>query len=59
MRMIDIINKKRLGEALTRDEINFWIEGLSNDTIPTYQSSALAMAITINGMSKEIGRAHV
>jgi len=53
MRMIDIINKKRLGEVLTRDEINFWIEGLSNDTIPTYQSSALAMAITINGMSKE------
>ena len=53
MRMIDIINKKRLGEVLNKEEINFWIEGLCNDSIPNYQSSALAMAIAINGMSKE------
>ena len=53
MRMIDIINKKRLGEVLTKEAINFWIEGLCNDSIPNYQSSALAMAIAINGMSKE------
>ncbi len=53
MRMIDIINKKRLGKTLSKEEINFWIEGLCDESIPTYQSSALAMAITINGMSKE------
>ena len=53
MRMIDIINKKRLGEVLNKEEINFWIEGLCDDSIPNYQSSALAMAIAINGMSKE------
>lgn len=53
MRMVDIIDKKRRGEALTRDEINFWISGMTKREIPDYQSSALAMAIVLLGMEKE------
>ena len=53
MRMSEIIDKKRRGLSLTRDEIYFWIKGLTRNEIPDYQSSALAMAICLNGMNKE------
>lgn len=55
MNIKDIINKKSLGKSLTKEEINFFINGYCNETIPNYQASALLMAIKINGMNnKEI-----
>jgi pyrimidine-nucleoside phosphorylase len=55
MRAVDIIIKKRDGGELTREEINFFIQGYSEDKIPDYQASAFAMAVTFQGMtSKEI-----
>lgn len=53
MRIVEIIEKKRDGHALTEKEINFWIDGIKNNTIPDYQTSALLMAITLNGMDLE------
>jgi len=53
MRMYDIIKKKRDGEQLTDEEIQFFIKGITEETIPDYQISALAMAIYFQGMSKE------
>jgi len=51
MRMIDIIVKKRDIGELTKDEIEFFIQGYTNGEIPDYQASALAMAILLNGMN--------
>lgn len=51
MRMVDIISKKRDGKELTTEEINFFIEGYTNGTIPDYQASALAMAIYFQDMN--------
>lgn len=53
MRMYDIIERKRNGHILTKDEIKFFIEGYTNDTIPDYQMSALLMAIYFQGMTTE------
>lgn len=53
MRMVDIIEKKRDGLALAKEEIDFFVNGFSNDEIPSYQASALAMAIVFQGMNKE------
>lgn len=50
--MIDIIEKKRDGFELTTEEINFFVEGYTNGTIPDYQASALLMAIYFKGMNK-------
>lgn len=56
MRMVDIIMKKRDGRELTREEIDYFIHGYVDGTIPDYQASALAMAIYFRGMSpQEIG----
>lgn len=51
MRMYDIIAKKRDGLELSEEEIKFFIDGYTNDSIPDYQVSALAMAIYFNGMT--------
>ena len=51
MRMIDIINKKKNGEALTDEEIAFWINGVTDRTIPDYQTSALLMAICFRNLN--------
>lgn len=53
MRMYDIIIKKRNGEKLTKQEIDFVISGYVSGEIPDYQMSALLMAIYFNGMDKE------
>lgn len=53
MRMYDIIDKKRLGEKLSKEEIAFFVDGYTNGSIPDYQASALLMAIAINGMDVE------
>lgn len=52
MRFLDIIEKKKNKLALTDEEIQFWIDGVTNDTIPDYQTSALLMAIVLNGMDE-------
>ena len=51
MRMYDIISKKRDGQALTKEEIDFFITGYTGGEIPDYQASALAMAIFLRGMT--------
>ncbi|MGG0185278.1 pyrimidine-nucleoside phosphorylase [Bacillus rhizoplanae] len=51
MRMVDIIAKKRDGKELTTEEIQFFIKGYTDGTIPDYQVSALAMAIFFQDMS--------
>lgn len=52
MRMVDLIEKKRDGQELTTEEINFIIEGYTRDEIPDYQVSALAMAVFFKDMSE-------
>ena len=51
MRMYDIIKKKRDGEELSKEEINFFIRGVTDGSIPDYQISALCMAIYFKGMT--------
>lgn len=51
MNIIDIINKKRLGKILTKEEINYAINGYLNKEIKDYQMSSLLMAIVLKGMT--------
>ena len=53
MRMVDVIDHKRNGSALTKEEISAFVEGYTNGEIPDYQASALLMAIYFNGMTDE------
>ncbi|MCK5387650.1 MAG: pyrimidine-nucleoside phosphorylase [Candidatus Izimaplasma sp.] len=53
MRMVDLIEKKRDGFVLTKEEINFIIENYVNKSIPDYQMSSLLMAIFFVGMTNE------
>lgn len=53
MRAVDIIINKRDHQRLTREEIQFFIHGLSVGDIPDYQVSAWAMAILLNGMDEQ------
>ena len=52
MTIIDIINKKRLNKELTREEIEFAINGYLDGSVKDYQMSSLLMAIVINGMNE-------
>lgn len=51
MRMVDIIAKKRDGQELTTQEIEFFVNGYTRGDIPDYQASALAMAIFFQDMN--------
>lgn len=53
MNIIDIIDKKRLGNELTDEEIKFFIKGYTEGEIPDYQAAALIMGICINGMNED------
>jgi len=53
MLMVDIIRKKRDGGSLTKEEIEFFINGYVKGEIPDYQVSALMMAIFFKGMNDE------
>ena len=51
MRIIDIIEKKREKQELTKQEIEFFISEYTNGNIKDYQAAALVMAIFLNGMT--------
>jgi pyrimidine-nucleoside phosphorylase len=51
MRAVDVIQRKRDGQELTKGEISAFIEGYTRGTIPDYQASALAMAVFFKGMT--------
>ena len=53
MTMYDIIEKKKNKQSLTKEEIDFFINGYVNNKIPDYQVSSLLMAIVLNGMNEE------
>ena len=52
MRMYDIIMKKRKGYELSKEEIDFFVNGFTKGEIPDYQVSALLMTLFFNEMSK-------
>ena len=49
----DIIEKKKNGQKLTKEELDFFIDGYVKGVIPDYQVSALLMAIVLKGMDDE------
>ena len=51
--MNEIITKKRDGEKLSREEIQYFVEGYTNGEIPDYQAAALLMAIFFQKMDEE------
>jgi pyrimidine-nucleoside phosphorylase len=50
---VDIIVRKRDGNALTRQEIDYFVQGYSRGEIPDYQAAAWAMAVLLNGMTQQ------
>jgi len=51
--MYDLINKKKNGEVLTKQEIEYIVSGYTNGTIPDYQMSAFLMAVCLKEMNVE------
>ena len=57
MRTVDLIQRKRDGEELAPEEIEFLVEGYTNGDIPDYQMSSFLMAVFFSGMSdRELSR---
>ena len=53
MQFVDVIASKRDGQALSREEIDQFVEGVVGGAIPDYQASALLMAIVLRGMTDD------
>ncbi|WP_029905707.1 pyrimidine-nucleoside phosphorylase [Mycoplasmopsis opalescens] len=53
MRIVDLIEKKRLNKALTKEEIEFLINSYVAGTMPDYQMAAFIMAVMFNGMDND------
>ena len=53
MNFVDIIIKKRDGGKLDAGEINYFVTGVTDGSLPDYQISALLMAILLRGMDEE------
>jgi pyrimidine-nucleoside phosphorylase len=52
VRIVDIISKKRLGEELTREEIESLVLGFTRGDVPDYQMAAWLMAVVWRGMTQ-------
>lgn len=53
MNTVDLIIKKRNGNVLSQEEIEFLVNGYTNGTIPDYQMSAFLMAVYFKGMNHD------
>ena len=53
MNILEIIEKKRDKKELSKEEIEYFIKGYTNDTIADYQAAAFIMAVYLNGMTKQ------
>lgn len=53
MRIVDLINKKKRGETLSKDEIYYIVDGYTKGEIPDYQMSSFLMSVYFKGMNKE------
>ncbi|MCR5307542.1 MAG: pyrimidine-nucleoside phosphorylase [bacterium] len=53
MNMIDIISKKRDNYKLSKEEIDYFINGYVKGEVPDYQVSSLLMAIFLNGLDDD------
>ena len=53
MNMVEIITHKKLGLTLTQAEIEYFVQGAAQHTVPDYQLAAMLMAIRLNGMTPE------
>ena len=53
MNMVSIITKKKLGQELSPEEIEWFVRGAADKSIPEYQLAALLMAIRLQGMTAE------
>ncbi len=57
MRTVDLIQRKRDGEELAPEEVDFLVEGYTSGDIPDYQMSAFLMAVYFSGMTdREVSR---
>ena len=53
MNTVEMITHKKLGMTLTQEEIDFFVRGAAQQTIPDYQLAAMLMAIRLNGMTAQ------
>jgi pyrimidine-nucleoside phosphorylase len=53
MRFVDVIARKRDGEALSRSDVDLFVRGVGDASLPDYQTSALLMAIVLRGMTDQ------
>ncbi len=53
MNMLELIEKKRDGGVISRDEIEFFVSGVTDKSIPDYQISAFLMAVLWRGMTDQ------
>ena len=53
MNMIELITKKKEGDALSGDELKYFVNGYTRGDIPDYQASAFLMAVYFQGMDAE------
>ena len=53
MKMYDVITKKQSGRELTEEEIEFFVNGVADGSIPDYQISAFLMAVWFRGMTED------
>jgi len=53
VKAVDIIIKKRERQVLTKQELEFFVDGFTSGEIPDYQASSWAMAVLLNGMTDQ------
>ena len=53
MKAVDIIIKKRDKQVLSKQELDFFVNGFTSGEIPDYQASSWAMAVLLNGMTDQ------